>query len=63
MGTRRESAYRTGLVAGIGGGLNVMLGRRAMAGLSFAYMSSVSGADTADGVEVGLSIAALWSAR
>lgn len=63
MGTRRESEYRTGLVVGFGGGLNVMLGRKAMAGLSFAYISSVSGKDTADGLELGLSIAGLWSVK
>ena len=63
MGSRRQSEYRSGLMAGFGGGVNVMLGKRAMARLSFGYTSSFGGSDTAEGVEIGLSLAALWDVR
>lgn len=59
MGSRRESKYRSGLMAGFGGGVNVMLGKRALARLSVGYTSSLSGSDTAEGVEIGLALAAL----
>lgn len=61
MGSRRESEYRSGALFGFGGGLNIMLGKRAMLGFSASYIGSVSGSDTAEGMEIGLSLAALWS--
>jgi hypothetical protein len=59
MDAERESRYRASGMFGFGGGLNVMLGKRAMASASLMYLGSLTG-DAADGLELGLSLAGVW---
>ena len=61
MGSRTESEVRSGALIGFGGGLNVMLGRHAIAVLSVAYTAPIGGNDTTQVVETALSLAATWS--
>lgn len=60
MGSRAESEIRAGALFGFGGGLNVMLGRRAMAGLAGLYIAPMGGDDSTQSFEANVSLAALW---
>lgn len=60
MGSRDESEVRAGLVASLGGGLNVRLGKRLSAGISVAYMAPLGGNDTTAMFEGGIHLGAVW---
>ena len=60
LGTRSESVFRSGLLAGFGGGVNILLGKRMMAGFAMGYSAPLGGSDTAEGFEIGFALAGLW---
>ena len=61
LGSRCESEFRAGALVGFGGGVNVLLGKRMMAGLSVGYTAPIGGDDTGNGFDAGFALAGVWS--
>ena len=60
MGSRDGSEFRSSALLGLGGGLNVLLGKRWLAGLSMDYAAPLGGNDTAQTFELGVHLGAIW---
>lgn len=60
MGTRVESETRSALIFGLGGGVNVRMGKRLVAGASFVYANSIGSGPPVQAFEGGVHLGASW---
>lgn len=60
MGTRSETDTRLATVLGFGGGINLRIGKRLMAGASIAVTNGLAGDEVARTFEAGINIGASW---
>lgn len=60
MASRSETEVRAGLILGVGGGVNVLLTERILAGTSVTFIAPFGGNDSSLTAEVGIHIGASW---